>query len=541
MAYPDHYSTKQIDHLGLVAAMYDELGIGKLINELIPQNPKKRKVSIGQAVKAMVLNGLGFANSTLYLTPHFFQNKPLDILIGEGIEAEHLNDDLLGRTLDAIYDFDPEQLYTLISLSVIKHLKLKCNFAHLDSTGFHTDGKYNNEEDVDENIIKITKGYSRDHRPDLNQIILQLICEQQAGIPIMMQTLSGNTDDKTNFKKTIKEHIVQMTTDFNVEYVVADSALYVADTLRNMQNNLWISRVPETLKLANKAIESVAPHLMENLQKSSFFSLDATYAEVKQRWLVVYSPQAYHRSIKTIDKRWLKQTDSEEKSFEKLCKQEFACEKDALKALKDFEKRQKKTEIHNQQIKSSARYKGKGRPKENQVPGFYNYQIKGNIASIIEIRTRQIERKSCFILATNQLNWQKLSHEELIKIYKEQQKVERGFRFLKDPMFMANTLFLKSPKRIMALMMVMTICLMIYAALQHKIREALKTENKTFPNQKGKLISNPTARWVLQYFTGVHLLTINHVKTVVMNLNKYHISLLKILGNQYETLYVGYG
>ena len=378
-------------------------------------------------------------------------------------------------------------------------------------------------------MIKITTGYSRDHRPDLNQVVLQLICEQQAGIPLMMESLNGNNDDKSNFKETIKNHIEQMHNDFHLEYILADSALYVAETLKNMQDMLWISRVPGTLKLSQNVIEMVAPHLMTNLEKPSSFSLEVTYAEVKQRWLVVYSPEAYHRTVKTVDKHYLKQTTTEQKAFAKLCKQDFACEADALKALNVFEKKQKMTELYETEIQTLPRYKGKGRPKENQRPDFYVYQIKGDMASQIENRTHQLERKSCFILATNQLDWKALSNEQLISVYKAQQQVERGFRFLKDHTFMADTLFLKSPKRIMALMKIMTLCLMIYAVLQYRIREVLKTHNETFPNQKGQTIYNPTARWVFQYFNGIHLLIINQIQTLILNLNEHHGSKAKII------------
>ena len=90
IAPPQIYNSKSLDHLGLVSGMFDELGIGELIDQLIPQDHKKRNVSVGQAVKAMVLNGLGFMNRALYLTPKFFKDKPVDRLIGEGIEASHL-------------------------------------------------------------------------------------------------------------------------------------------------------------------------------------------------------------------------------------------------------------------------------------------------------------------------------------------------------------------------------------------------------------------------------------------------------------------
>jgi len=69
--------------------MFDELGIGIVIDKIIPQDIEQRNVSIGQAIKAMVLNGLGFANRSLYLVSHFFQDKPIERLIGEGVEAEH--------------------------------------------------------------------------------------------------------------------------------------------------------------------------------------------------------------------------------------------------------------------------------------------------------------------------------------------------------------------------------------------------------------------------------------------------------------------
>ena len=55
-----------------------------------------------------------------------------------------------------------------------------------------------------------SKGYSRDHRPELNQAILELICENQAGIPVYMQALSGNTNDQKAFKEVAKAHLASL-------------------------------------------------------------------------------------------------------------------------------------------------------------------------------------------------------------------------------------------------------------------------------------------------------------------------------------------
>jgi transposase len=539
---PQECSSKLLNHLGLVAGMYDELGLGELIDSLIPQDEEQRIVSVGQSVKAMVLNGLGFANRALYLTPHFFQDKPVDRLIGEGIEAQHLNDTVLGRNLDAIYDYNPEKLYSQLAARAVGRLGLLTRFGHLDSTSFHTDGRYPDaESDEEEGVIRITKGYSRDHRPDLNQIVLQLICERQAGIPLLMKPLSGNSSDKTDFRKTIQAHIDQMKNDFSLKYLVADSALYTAQTLREISMILWVSRVPETLRLAQDIIHAVASDLMQDPEKAASRSLGVVYGDVRQRWLVVYSPEAYQRGLKTVNKKCLKLSTNESKQFDKLCKQDFACEADALKALSRFKNKLKILSIHDARIVALPRHKCKGRPAKGKKPDFYVYRIEGNAASLLQERTRLLERKSCFILATNQLDCEELSNEELLEVYKDQQKVERGFRFLKDPMFMASTLFLKSRKRIMALMMVMTLCLLVYAALEYRIRETLDMKNKTFPNQKGKPVSNPTARWVFQFFSGIHLLIVEGVQQTVLNLNEHHLRLLKLLGRRYEKLYSGNG
>ena len=190
----------------------------------------------------MVLNGLGFVNQRLYLFPKFFQDKPVDRLIGKGIEADELNEHVMGRSLDDLYDYEVTGLYSQIYLKATQALKLQCETVHLDGTSFHTDGTYVNyydnfnpskvvqetnrveeyqpqkEPNPDErktedspSVIQITKGYSRDHRPDLNQVVLQLIVENQAGIPRRMKSLDGNSDDKTSFRDTIKTHLAQLT------------------------------------------------------------------------------------------------------------------------------------------------------------------------------------------------------------------------------------------------------------------------------------------------------------------------------------------
>jgi transposase len=521
-----------MNHLGVVAGMCDELGIAELIDRVIVQDSDKRTVSVGTGVKAMILNGLGFANRALYLTPHFFAGKPLDRLLGPGIQAEHLNDDVLGRHLDALYDYGVNKLYPLLAVQTVQRLGLVCRFGHLDTTSFHTDGQYNSATEPDEGVVQITRGYSRDHRPDLNQVVLELIVERQAGIPLLMAPLNGNSSDKVSFRDTIKAHIGQLKTDVGLEYLGADSALYTAETLPQMQDCFWFSRVPDTLSLARALIHTVAPAWRQPPDTPAQCSLCVTYAGVKQRWLIVWSPPAYQRALGTVTKQRLKHSQANLKAFHQLCRQDFTCETDARNALVAFEKTLTLTTVVDSQIVAVPHYRRAGRPTKDRQPDAISYRIEGALASRPDQYTRQLQQQSCFILATNQLDSEALPDDELLSAYKDQQKVERGFRFLKDPLFMASTLYLKSPKRIMALMLVMTLCLLVYAALEYRIRQALNQHDQTFPDQKGQPTRTPTARWVFQFFTGIHLLVIAQEQVLVLNMNEHQRGLLAVLGER---------
>ena len=402
------------------------------------------------------------------------------------------------------------------------------------------DGKYNSHQEAEEGVVQITQGYSRDHRPDLNQVGLQLIVENQAGIPLVMQALDGNSSDKTSFTEAIKTHVDHLQTELGVDYIVGDSALYTAHSLEQMKELYWISRVPETLSDARYVIDAMSPQLMADSHQETYSSVCMDYAGVQQRWVVNYSPQAYQRALISVNKQCLQLSRQELKQFQTLCQKEFACENDAIKAIEALEKKLKMTQINDISVIKRPRFNNKGRPPKEAQPDYYRWQIDGSMASIIETRAIKLRRKSCFILATNQLDVSALNEEELIRRYKQdQQKVERGFRFLKDPQFLAATLYLKKPERIMALLMIMTLSLLIYATLEYRIRTALDEEDETFPNQKGEPIKNPTTRWVFQYFSGIHELKISQKQILILNLKVQQLLILRLLGKVFQEIYSG--
>lgn len=532
-------NSKTLNHLGLVSGMFEELGLGELIDECIEQDFEQRKISVGQACKAMVLCGLGYTQKALYLVPHYYSGKPVELLIGKGIKAEHLNDCALGRALDSIYEYGTTDLYAKIALKVCERLKLSSRFAHMDSTSFHLDGKYNSDSKVaeDSKLIHITQGYSRDHHPEANQVVLNMISDNAAGIPLHMEVLSGNASDKTTFKETIKSHISSLqNAPIGFEYLVMDSAGYTREIIEMSRNKLkWICRVPEQIKACQEVI--TGNHSMQEIDETySYCMINKTYAGVEQRWKLIYSKKAFEREKKTLIKNYQKKSLEEYKSFQKLCRKAFSCSKDADLALATFKKQSKYIHIEEQPLKVVGKYSKKGKPAKGIKPTSYEYFLRGSVCSNMDDYEKQLARKGKFIIATNELDQSKLKDEELLSAYKGQSKVERGFRFMKDPQFMAAAFFVKKPERVEALLFIMTTCLTIYAALEYKLRQELKGQKTTILNQVGKAVDNPTMRWVFQLFDNIQILY-GLEKPMVLNFKEVHGTIIQLLGLPYRKYY----
>src|SRR5438874_10102499 len=151
------YQTERLDHLGIVAGVCREAGIAEWLDECA--GDQRRSVSIGTATVAMILNGLGFSNRQLYLVPQYFENKPVEHLLGEGITADMLNDDCLGRTLDWRDAHDVTTLFAGLALQARQRFGIAAQHLHIDTTSFSVSGDYAIIEEGDPVALAITYGY----------------------------------------------------------------------------------------------------------------------------------------------------------------------------------------------------------------------------------------------------------------------------------------------------------------------------------------------------------------------------------------------
>ncbi|MGL5508920.1 MAG: IS1634 family transposase, partial [Microcoleaceae cyanobacterium] len=235
---------ENIDHCGIVAGIIDEIGLVEKIDEKVGSGHVQELVSAGIAVKAMIINGLGFVSAPLYLFAKFYEEKGIENLLGKGIKAENLNDDKLGRVLDKLYEAGITEIFVEIALEGMERLGVKREKVHLDSTSFKVEGEYEKEEG-EEVGIEIVEGYSRDKRPDLKQYMLQMICSGDGDIPMYIRVGSGNESDKKMFGEIIKEY----RENWEVEALwVADAELYNAENIEKLGEIKWLSRVPSTIK-----------------------------------------------------------------------------------------------------------------------------------------------------------------------------------------------------------------------------------------------------------------------------------------------------
>lgn len=150
--------------------------------------------------------------------------------------------------------------------------------------------------------------------------------------------------------------------------------------------------------------------------------------------MVIDSGAAEKRGLKTAPEQLLKLAEAERKAFKRVTSAEYSCEADAIAAVKAFERQARLVEVHDVNVSEKAHHAKRGRPSKDSVPERVSYHVTGCLAVPITAREERVTKASRFILATNDVMGESLSDAEVLLAYKDQSKVERGFRFIKDPL-----------------------------------------------------------------------------------------------------------
>jgi transposase len=529
---------ERLDHLGLIASVIKDLGLIAMIDRrLVPDD--QEVITPGEAVAAMILNGLGFANRPLSLTPQFFANKPLDLLFRAGLDAEMFNRFKLGRTLDQAHAYGCPLLFEELALSVCTQEGIDLRFNHLDTTSFSLTGDY--VPDSDGCAICITHGYSKDHRPDLKQAVLELMVSQDGGVPFVSKSWDGNTSDTQVFQQRAEALLRAFKDTPTTRYLVADAKLYCEDNAVHLAKLGFITRIPATLKVVSQVIDQALQ--WDTWQpfdgNTRYQSLALGHYGMVQRWLVVYSQVAWERAEATLKKAHQRENEAITKQLFHLQATRFGTPQAAQEALLALAKRWQYHSVKSSHLTEYKRYAGKGRPTTSTPLKASEWQIQAQVQTDDHAIEQDKQAKACFVLGTN-IGACALSDPEVIAAYKGQSHVEGGFRFLKDPLFFVSSLFVKKPSRIEGLLMVMTLALLVYSVAQRRLRAQLAARQETVPNQISQPTPSPTLRWVFQLLEGIHRIRMTvqgQAHDLIEGLTDVQIKILRLFGPEVCRLY----
>jgi len=528
----------RLDHLGLIASVINDLGLVRRIDARLPPDAQEA-ITPGEAIKGMILNGLGFANRPLSLTPQFFANKPLDLLFRPGVDAEMFNRFKLGRTLDEVNIYGCDLFFSEIALAVCQHEAIDHRFSHLDTTSFSLSGAYVPESDTQ--AIAITHGYSKDHRPDLKQAVLELMVSQDGGVPLASKSWDGNASDSQIFHDRAEALLATFKASPTPRYLIADSKLYSEDNAAQLKQLGFITRIPATLKLVSQVIsQALRRATWQSVDDATRYQrLDLCHYGMAQRWLIVSSEAARQRAEKSVSKAQQRELASVEKQLFHLQAKRFETPESAQAALNTLAGAWCYHQVATTKLTEHKRYAGKGRPSAQRSVQATLWQMQANVCPDAEAIHRQQQHKGCFVLGTN-IEASHLSDEEVLAAYKAPSHVDGGFRFLKDPLFFVSSLFVKKPSRIQGLLVVMTLALLVYSVAQRRLRQALKRQKESLPNQINQPTQRPTLRWVFQLLEGIHRVQVSvqgQIHDLIEGLNKVQIKILQLFGQDVCQIY----
>jgi transposase len=526
-------SVERLDHLGVVASVIKDLGLIEMIDaRLLLHN--QGEITAGEAVAGMILNGLGFSNRPLSLTPQFFANKPLDLLFRKGVRAEMFNRFKLGRTLDEVYAYGCDLLFSELALAVCAQEGIDERFNHLDTTSFSLTGDY--VPDSDEHAIAITHGYSKDHRPDLKQAILELMVSQDGGVPLLSKSWDGNVSDTQIFQERVQALIATFRESPSPHYLVADAKLYNEDNAPNLAKLGFITRIPGTLKLVTQVItQTLHGDTWQHLDAMTRYQrLELCHYGMAQRWLVVLSQAALERAEASVNNACQREAEAIQQHLFHLQAKRFETPTQAQAALSGLAPKWHYHQVESSELLAHKRYGKKGRPTAATPIRAIEWQMQAQVRPDAKRLADAKQHIACFVLGTN-IETAQLSDAEVIAGYKAQSQAEGGFRFLKDPLFFVSSLFVKKPCRIQGLLMVMTLALLVYSVAQRRLRRELARQNETIPNQINQPTRRPTLRWVFQVLDGVERVRVmvdGQVRDLITGLNEVKIKILHLFGEQ---------
>lgn len=542
--------------LPIINHFLERLDLQRLLAEYLPRESRRVQVDTPRALLVLVRNIL-LSREPIYGVGEWAARQAPDLVGLTPGEAALLNDDRFGRCLDTTF-LAPQP--TLV-LAVVRHMvgafQVRLNELHNDSTTISFFGAYATAAEEKrvrgKRTCAITYGHSKDHRPDLKQLLYILTLSEDGGVPVHMAAASGNTaDDQT--------HIA--TWDLLRELVGSSDFLYVADCKLASRENLrhiaqrggrFVTVLPATYK-EDGLFRRQLREQPETLTWRWLYDVTDEEGELVDRLEVCEQQQLttegwrlyWYRSSRKRELDAQARAGRTQRAVADLSDlqrrlagprsrlREHAKVQEAVDAiLQEFDvSAWLKVTVHTC-IEERYRQAGPGRPGVNTR---YVQEQKLRFELTWEINSQALIEEQAgdgvFPLIANIADW---NEEQVLRAYKRQPTIEKRFKQLKTD-FAVAPVWLKEVHRIQALLLVYFLVLLVESLLERELRRAMKREGleslALYP--EGRACRRPTARRVFDVFEPVqrHYLQLadGTEQVMVTELTPLQRQILKLLG-----------
>lgn len=498
----------------LVAAMCEAIGLVEAIDHLVEWDPAQCRLSPGTRIKALVVNILT-GRRPLYRVGEAFDDGDVELVLGRGVTIPDLNDSALARALDKLFEAGPKQVFAAVAARAVLVEKVDRHRLHWDSTTRSVYGEYQG----DTGPLKVTHGYSKDHRPDLRQFLIDLLCTRE-GIPVAGEVQNGNHSDKVGNAKAIDALVAALEPEELQKLLyVADSALCTGPNLAKMRQAKlrFTTRLPETFgaaaqvkKQAWAADEWTDQGRLSPESGSASYRTSEQVVEIDEhqyRAIVVQSDHLDQRKQKTLARLMADQRKRVEKAAAELQAQTFYCEDDAETAAGRWLMAEEDGLIP---VKAEAKPEERtlprprrGRPRAGEAaPTRQVYRVHCVIGEPNPERLEQWrQRENYFVLLTN-VGPNELPAREALLEYKFQTAVETRFKFLKDPVYM-DAVYVHRRDRLESLIYVLVMACLVFSLLERRVRQALAERGEKLIVPGNRAVDKPTATSLLEMLANV--------------------------------------
>ncbi len=550
---PFRLDSRLVGPLPIVNHFFARMGVDRLLECHMDQD-RRRRISLAQ-MAGVVCRNVCVGREPVYGLKGWAASYEPGLVGLTDDQAEALNDDRAGRALLALFDTDRASLLTELMLGVIAEFQVDLGELHNDSTSISFTGAYASAKGGARGgkpTPKITYGHSKDHRPDLKQLVWILTVSADGAVPVAYRTAAGNTnDDKTHIETWDGLGSLCGRKDF---LYVADSKLCNRDAMAHIaaRGGRFVSVMPRSRKedgWFRDFAQNHDPAWDEAARRPGALKGDSDAV-----WSTFPAPAPSAEGHRIV---WVKSTDKQAR--DQTARQDrieaAAAELDELAERLALPRSRLRTRVAVEQAADAAlaksgatrwvnftvtetqeeryRQERRGRPG---VKTRYRKITRTRLGLTFEVDSQAVaydaRTDGCFPLISNDTQ---LTDAELLAAYRYQPNLEKRHAQLKGTQLVAPV-FLKDPPRIEGLLFCYYIALLTHALIERHIRWAMTRHSidqlPLYHEQRS--CKAPTTARIFDAFAGIsrhHLIHDDHtVQVFEPELTGLQKQLLDLLG-----------